>query len=251
METTITKKLKKETTNKVSIFKETLRLIITPENYTALIRIGLNRVVDWKHVKRMAESVVRNGLTRDVIVMWDKILKKYIIIDGQHLYEALMQLNHNVECRVVEPTDFTRFMIDLNNTSKPFSLKVYIESWAKSGKKDYQTILDKAKETKIQHSVLLMAYSLRQRGESTEMAKNGTFEIVDRQYSETLIGYIKDCLTFLPNTRAFNESLFKVIKSEKYNHTKMIVNLDKYVPKTKFGTGEKQIFEELMKIYKK
>ena len=125
------------------------RIVITQDDYSKLFFTHKNRVVKKTHVKLMQESVLRHGCLRLVVVVWDDVLEKYIVVDGQHLSRALMGLNRPIECHVVDcdtEQDLTQLMIDLNNISKSWKPMDYVHGWAETGNKDYQflrTILAK------------------------------------------------------------------------------------------------------------
>lgn len=231
---------------------------ITPDQYGLLVKMPMNRPITDAGVAKMKASVERHGVLRDVIVVWDKKKNRYLIVDGQHLVKALVELEAPVRCRVVEcktEADITQLMIDLNNISKSWKIEDYIHGWKESGLKDYR-ILENANEVMyhdVQVSVIIQAYTQQNRAKATKMVKEGTFTIVDRNRGDFYLDCVSDCVTILPNTRVMNEALIKLMLSEEsYNHKKMVKNIKTALLKKKIDfshTSEKAVLEQLKKIY--
>ena len=230
------------------------RLLISPDQYNQLIFIDKNRCIKKAHVKTMTESVLKHGCLRLVVVVWDEILEKYIVVDGQHLTRALQGLNRNIECHVVDCDDdkhLTQLMIDLNNVSKSWTYNDYIHGWAESGNKSYKILANELKKSNLQLSIVLMAYTQKRRCIATKMMKEGTFEITDKTYGDKLISQIKDCNNYVPNSRAVNEALINLMVSvEVYDHKKMLKNLKSEMKHVILDKNETKLYNQLVLIYK-
>jgi hypothetical protein len=241
-----------------TIEKKSVKIVeITFEQYGLLAKMPMNRPVTADGVKKMKESVERNGVLRDVIVVWDKKKNRYLIVDGQHLTEALIQMSMPVRCRIVEcetEAQITQLMIDLNNISKSWKLENYIHGWKESGLKDYR-ILENASTVvypDVQVSVIIQAYTQQNRGKATKMVKDGSFAIVDRNRGDFYIDCVSDCATLLPNTRQMNEALIKLMLGEEtYDHKRMVKNIKAALKqRVEFShTSEKANFLILKRIY--
>lgn len=231
---------------------EAKRIVIT--DYNQIDFCLQNRPTNPNHVKRMTKSVLKHGVLRDIIIVWNMLLQKYLVADGQHLKLALQGLNRPLECRVVEcenDSDLTQLMIDLNNTSKSWKLPDYIHGWAQSGNRDYQLIQKEAETSGIQISVFIMAYTLKRRTIATNMVKEGSFKIGDKKLGDKLIHNLKDYQNYLPNKREYNESLMQLMISySEYNHKQMMKNLKIAMKYVSFTTKESEIYAQLEKIYK-
>jgi len=68
--------------------KQTKLVTITPGQYGLLAVLPKNRPIKLPHGLQMKMSVIRNGVLRNVIVVWDNKKNKYIIVDEQHLVYA-------------------------------------------------------------------------------------------------------------------------------------------------------------------
>jgi hypothetical protein len=230
------------------------RIVITQDNYSQLFFTHKNRIIKKPHVKLMQESVLRHGCLRLVVVVWDDVIEKYIVVDGQHLTRALMALNRPIECHVVDcesNEDLTQLMIDLNNISKSWKPMDYIHGWAETGNKDYQFLRSVIVKNNLQLSVILMAYSQKRRMVTTKDMREGTFQIVDKNYGTKLLSNIRDCNNYVPSSRAMNEALVQLMISiENYDHKVMIENLKSAVNHVVFEISEPKMFNQLVNIYK-
>jgi len=237
----------------------TKEITLTLSESGLLQRIPMNRPVSDIGVNIMRESVIRNGVLRRVILTWDAKKSRYYIVDGQHLVEALKQLEYDIPCLVVgvqNEAQMVQLMIDLNNISKSWKLSDYINGWRESGNKDYRLLMN-AKDVMypdVQLSVIIQAYAQTGRGKATKMVKEGTFKITNREKSEQIIDSVSNCLGFLPNTRPINEALVKLIlTNEDYDQKRMITNLKEALKRNVNFVlkSESETYKLLQKIYKK
>ena len=228
-------------------------VVITPELYKELINSPRNRAINPLHVRKMKESVLRNGCFRDVVVVYDATKKKYIIVDGQHLTVALQELNRAITCKIADcetEEEITQLMIDINNTSKSWSLENYINSWAESGLKAYKHLRTEIALSDIPMTTVIQALSQKPRGTATKLVKEGKFEIANKQRGEELIQYVSDCATILPNTRPVCEALIKLMLTvEQYDHKRMLRACKSAVKQYIFSTKESEMYKQLVEIY--
>lgn len=229
------------------------RVVVTTEQYNTLVRTEKNRMINIAHVKKMQESVVRHGVLRYVIVVFNKALGKYVIVDGQHLSVALQNLNMDIPCILVDcqtEEDLTQLMIDLNNTSKSWKLDDYINGWAASGLDDYKYLKTAIVMSDVQQSVIIQAYTGKIRHAATKMVKNGTFRIVDKVKGDKIIEDVSNLITILPNTRQMSEALVQIIiEMPNFDVKKMLKNSKKAVGSTNFEGDGNVLKKTLLEIY--
>lgn len=234
-------------------FSNLSRIFISAKHYDQLLFVEQNRNIKPKHVKRMKESVLKHGVLRLVIVVFDDLTGKYVIVDGQHLAKSLMELGREIECQIVDlenETHLTQLMIDLNNISESWKLFDYVHGWAMSGKRDYKILKQSILNSGLQETVVLMAYARKSRGLATKELKQGTFKITDKKYGDTIINYVKECNNYLPSCRAVNQALVELIVSVgDYNHKQMIKAL-KNDKTFVLSNTESNIYNQLVNIYK-
>lgn len=203
-----------------------------PDEMHLLERTERNREINEKHVGVMRESVERNGVIREAIIVPNPRKKGYfLIVDGQHLIESLKQLSHAVPCKIVDVANdeaMIDLMIDINNKSKSWVLEDYITSRAKAGNKDYKFILSEIERTGLQTTVVLMAYAQnRSRGTVTKNIKAGSYKVVDKKAGEVLLQRIKECGTHIGSSRPINQALVSLMLLHEggYKHTKFIKSI--------------------------
>jgi hypothetical protein len=230
------------------------RIFITNDNYDKLIIINKNRPINPIQVQKLKASVLRNGVLRMVIVVFDKTTGNYVVVDGQHLTKVLQSMNYTIECQVVECFDenhLTQLMIDLNNVSKSWRVTDYAHAWAESGLTDYKILRKELAETTLQMSVLIMAYSKKSRGKGVEMMKQGRFEIVDKKAGDTYLKNVLECNKIVESCRPINEALVRVmLENENYNQKQMLSNL-KLAKKMSFifSKSEGKLLKQVRNIY--
>ena len=107
----------------------------TTKNYSMFSLLPMNREINPKHVEKMLMSLNAVGCIRDVIVVTTKAfegVKKNYIIDGQHLYTALVRENLPISYRTLNITkvdDVVKAMAGLNNSSKSWNLMDYVNAY--------------------------------------------------------------------------------------------------------------------------
>lgn len=249
---------KKESKPEINPIQRGIRegeFIIKPNQYDLLMMYPKNRPINSVHVMKMKLSVQKHNILRNVIVVWDEKKKKYYIVDGQHLFTAIMELNLEIRCHAIPCDDenqITQLMIDLNNTSKSWKMMDFINGWAESGNKAYRTLRNAANVTyaDVQSSVIIQAYTQKNRQTATKMVKEGTFQIVDKTKGDEFIDCISECSELVPNTRQMNEALIKLmIKTKSYDHKHMVRRLKSVGKFSIFSTNESELYKQLVKIY--
>lgn len=228
---------------------------------------GINRIIIPSHVTSMAESILKIGIIRPVVVanisfISGKMMK--YIIDGQHLFHACLRLGINipyVEIEIKDKADLIEKIALLNSSSKSWMLKDYIVAWG-SLKEDYVK-LNKCFETyDIELGVLANILS----GDCPQSAaggssisksiKKGTFKVVDEEKNMEIINNLTDVLSVLNRqTRVENKYLCSeyvsfVRATANYNHDKFMKNLEKNKSRFELATQENgklhKIFQKLV-----
>ena len=120
-----------------SILKTIMPLEILRKDSTKSLGIlnMVNRPIVPSHVTSVAASIEKIGLIRPVVVanLNLKEFKGEYIIDGQHLFNACMRLNKHVpyvKIDIDSEEELIDILASLNNSSKPWTLKDYVQSWA-------------------------------------------------------------------------------------------------------------------------
>ena len=97
---------------------------------------GINRPVTPAHVTKISTSIQKNGNARAVIIVKvdfiDGVMKSYII-DGQHLFFALLRNNMDipyVTMEVKNKEELVETIALLNTSSKSWTTMDYVSAWS-------------------------------------------------------------------------------------------------------------------------
>jgi len=162
---------------------------------------GLNRELDYRHTSIMRQSVSLHGNNRLVIIVKtdviDGVMREYIA-DGQHLFEALVTLGKHIVFKhqiVGTKEQLVKFLTDMNNTSKPWTLMDYIKAWAELTE-DYKHLYRSINRYGIKpQGIAMVAMNLPNRASIARLIKLGRYHIVDRSRFRTMMNHIVDLLS--------------------------------------------------------
>lgn len=201
---------------------------------------GINRAINPAQVTKLAESVNKMGIIRPVVVAYIAFvdgIKKLYIIDGQHLFNALIRNNMDIPYVIIDvkdKTDLVEKIALLNASSKNWTMLDYITAWA-SLSQDYVKLNHYYQVYDIDLATLatiLMGGSVD--GSNTvRTIKNGQFKIVDEKFNVSILDYVTDLLKVIPrmarnDNRYASREYVKFLRNTKtYNHKKFIDNLKK------------------------
>ena len=224
-----------------------------------------NRLKTKSNVKTIESSVKEIGHKhRFPLVYLDKKENKFVLYDGNHILEVLMNDENKKSITFIVNTEIStkeqarKAMVLLNNTGKKWVVLDYARSFSDTNE-NYQTILKeidkKKKELKhnLQLTTIIMAYSQStERLSTTKDFKNGKFVIKDKDFGDKLLNNIDECKDYIEDTRQVSEVLLKIMLThKKYNQSKMIKNLKQYKDNIRLSTKEKELYEQLLNIYLK
>jgi len=251
----------------MNILSLTVDLILKPTSKKGLhFLAGINRAVGPGHVTKIANAIMRIGkIIRPVVVakisFIDGIEKLYII-DGQHLYTALLRLGIDIPCTFIEiknQQELIEKIASLNASSKSWCLLDFITSWA-SIKDDYKKLNRYFEIYDFELSIIASILSDRtinvNAGGSSisKYIKDGTFTIYDEAGAKKKLDYLTDIFKILPrmnrseNKYACSEYLNFLSKvGSKYDHTKFLAKLLKIKDSFVFATQEPGALETTFK----
>jgi hypothetical protein len=201
---------------------------------------GINRAINPAQVTKLAESVNKMGIIRPVVVAEISFVdgkKKSYIIDGQHLFNALIRNNMDIPyvmITVKDKVELVEKIALLNASSKNWTMLDYITAWA-SLSQDYVKLNHYYQVYDIDLGTLatvLMNGSVD--GSNTvKTIKNGQFKIVDEKFNTLILDNVTDLFKVIPrmarnDNRYVAREYIKFLRNAKiYNHKKFIENLKK------------------------
>lgn len=174
-----------------------------------------NRQVDKAVVRRLIKSINKhNMLTANPII----INAKGYIIDGQHRLEAAKFLKIPVYYVVVEPASLTDIHL-LNANMRPWTIRDFLNSYIKLGKKDYIKFKEFHEKYGFPFSATMSLLTERvDSGGIIRKFKQGEFEVVDLDHATKMADRIIEMKPYL-NVRTFTSSrfyrtIFKLMKDD-------------------------------------
>jgi hypothetical protein len=231
--------------------------------------IAINRKITPGHVTKIASSIDLIGVVRSVIVatvsfITGKPIK--IIVDGQHLFLAMIRCNVPVEYVEIEIRDMEHLvevLAKLNASSKSWSMHDYMHVWS-SLSEDYTKLIKYCNiydfEASFTASILSGRGVYRGEGGSgiTNALKKGKFKIVDEKFQVSILDDLTDVLKVIPRMdRKKNKYVcaeyvsFKRNCTEKYNHNIFIKNLAKNKDKFVLATQEQEQLADMFRVLAK
>jgi len=224
--------------------------------------VALNRRIIPAQVTALAKSINRMGVIRPIVVANFTYLGKEgtYIIDGQHLYHALLRNNLNfpyVEITINSDADLVEVIALLNSSSKSWTLLDYIQAWTYIVP-DYKILMNhfNTYDLEIQQlSAILHRGTVNHNGNKhmSKIIKSGEFNVLNEKKAIIKLDYITDALKIIPRMDRMSNKLFvsayvDYLNSKKdYDHVKFCAVLEKHAPQLKFVTIDKDTLADFLK----
>jgi hypothetical protein len=219
---------------------------------------GINRPIYPAQVTKLADSINKMGVIRPVIVAEIDFIsgkKTKYIIDGQHLFNALIRNGMEIPyitITIKDKQDLVETIAKLNASSKNWALVDYILAWG-SLVPDYVKLNHYFQVYDLDLGVLSSVLSdlTTDGGNVGRKIKDGTFRIINEADNVKILDQLTDVLKVAPRmnrmeNRYLCREYVKFSKTcPKYNHNKFMNNLEKNKDQFKFVTQEDGKLKEL------
>lgn len=228
--------------------------ILTETNYRKFRFIVGNRDILPKKIENLIKSY-NNGIN---LFPFCPILvnKDMYVIDGQHRLEACKKLKIDVHYTIIP--DFTIQQIaEINSTMTKWSMKDYMQAYAKTGRKDYEILELFRSKYELGYA---MAIALLMNGTSSVYGTNfldefraGRFCIKYRDKAEKIMKHVVDYVQFLDHkiNRDFIRCIELLIISDLYKHTEVIEKFKRTKAKIEPRKTYKLYISQLEDLYNK
>ena len=219
------------------------------DDYSKFSFFKFNRPIDKAHVKKMKESIKLRGFLGCLIVV--HMNGEYKILEGQHRFTAIQELGIPFKFEVEEVKDekeLALFIADVNNSSKAWGTNQFLNVWSQLKIVEYVKLAKIHKETKIQITPLVSAYSGK--SDMKEFRK-GDIKFYDEIASDIIIEQLMDLKDVLPTKAFCRRAIIKVMRDENYNHDLMKPYIERQIRQGKpFGENENDLFKNLNRLLK-
>lgn len=199
--------------------------IQTSKDYKAFRRIKGNREIKKAHVNKLRTAIEGDPQ----VIEYNPILvnEKMEIIDGQHRFEAIKQLNLPVHYQTVQGLTLENVQA-LNSNTKSWTPNDYAYAYAELGNKHYRAYLEHRKAYGFNHDVTMnycsVGYPI-----TGESFKHGKFRCANWEYVVKLSEQLIDIGKFVPhwNLRSTALAFLHVAQHPEYDHKRMMQKLEK------------------------
>lgn len=230
---------------------------------------GINRPIDPAQVTKLANSIDKMLLVRCIVVARIKFIEgkeKPYIVDGQHLFNAMLRNDipiEYVEIEVKDLIDLVEKIALLNASSKSWKLCDYILAWS-SVNTDYKKLNKYFNIYDFELSVLASILSnntLRTNAGGsniTQHIKRGEFKVVDEEFNISILNDLTDILKIIPRMNRFENRYvcseyvnFRRTSGSSYNHKSFLKNLDKNKQKFILATQGQEKLADMFRVLAK
>lgn len=207
------------------------------KDYDAFKFIGFNRKIDWKHVQRLEEEIIKGAEMTPGIVCIEQ--DEMFIIDHQHTFMACK--NQKIPFRFVMRTKQITIadLAAMNSKVKKWTIDNFIYAWEKSGCKGFTILYDFMRRYEMSTDIALSILHI------DTSAKSGLPSIQDGSLHKRLLSIdwnevhsrvcnILDIQSrWIPagkkksiKTKAFTRACIRLIEHKDYNHKTMLNKLN-------------------------
>jgi len=223
-------------------------------DYSLFNFFEFNRKVDKNHVKTLMDSMKKRGFRGVILVIKTSIIdgvERYYILDGQHRFTAAKELGIAITFEVVDVNtelELAGFIADVNNSSKAWGTNQFLEVWSSMKIKEYIKLSEIQKETKIQITPLIEAYTGQ--GNMTTFRK-GTLKFNNETASNRIIHQLMDLNESLPTKAFCRRAIIRVMRNENYKHSLVKPLIERYGRQVGFTENETELRGELETLVEK
>jgi hypothetical protein len=227
-----------------------LKLLKSGANTGFRFLAGINRNVIPAQVTKLAKSIDKMGCLRPVVVAHIDFLpdKGLYIIDGQHLFHALMRNEMDIPYVVIDIKDQKELVEKialLNASSKNWQLDDYITAWSHIIG-DYVKLREyfNTYDLEFVSIATIMSGQSSDGGGMSDKLKRGDFRIVNEAANKCILEYVTEVLKIVPRgKRSQNKYIIRefvaFLRSNKtYVHSKFLKALEKHTKSLEFVIQE-------------
>lgn len=221
---------------------------------------GINRAIIPSQVTKLAISVEKMGAIRPIVIAEISFIngkKEKYIIDGQHLFNALIRLDIPIPYVTIEINDkkeLVETIAMLNASSKTWTMQDYVTAWS-SLKDDYIKLNHyfQVYDLEVAEIAAILMGNLRSSGQTVKSIKAGSFKIVNETKNVEILDNITDMLKTIPRMNRFEnryaiKEYVKFLRStNKYNHAKFLSGLARNKKKFILATQEEGKLSDLFR----
>ncbi|MGL6024539.1 MAG: ParB N-terminal domain-containing protein [Fusobacteriaceae bacterium] len=214
---------------KISIMRdmviEKMEQVYYTRDYDKFKILSDNRTI--KILDDIVRSIEEKGILEPITV------NEYMqILDGQHRFTVAKGLNMSIPFKVVSGLKLSD-ILDTKATTKNWTPKDYIEYYCKNKNNNYVVLKNLLAEENLPVNTMVSMYHFgRKIAHSTEIKRilrEGTLDMYkSKEYGDKVLGDYREVIHLIKDkTAAMKGAVISIITSDKYNHDRMISQLNK------------------------
>ncbi len=221
---------------------------------------GINRGINPSQVTKLAKSLEKMGIIRPIVCCEIDFIngkKQLYIIDGQHLFNALLRMGWGIPYVIIDVKDkkeLVETIALLNSSSKSWTMVDYVNAWS-SLKEEYVKLNHYFQVYDMEVSFIagVLSGNSCDSGSIITKVKNGEFNIQNEKYNVSLLDCLTDILKIIPrmgrieNKYVCREYIKFLRGCNTYNHQKFIKSLEENKKQFLLATQQDGKLYELFK----
>jgi hypothetical protein len=227
---------------------------------------GINRGIYPAQVTKMFNSLLKIGNIRPIVVAKLSFISgkmEHYIVDGQHLYNALLRLGWDIPYVIIEikdKQDLVEKIALLNSSSKTWSIQDYVTAWA-SLVPDYVKLNRYFQIYDIELNIIaaiLSNVSSNSGSIISKRIKSGEFVIQDEEANVDILNGLTDILKIITRLSRYENRFvcteyvnFRRTAGSSYNHKSFLKNLEKNKQKFILATHEQEQLADMFRVLAK
>lgn len=220
----------------------------TTKDYEKFKSIIGNRNIVLPHIKKLVATIKSDNLTEYVPIL---VNEKMEVIDGQHRLSALQELGLPVKYVVLDGADLATVQM-LNSSSRSWSLKDYVESYASRGNENYIILSEYIRKYDLPISVcvpLLVGGEGRGNG---DLVRSGNLVVKYESFANAIGTYMSFIRQYVDKAifrnRDFLRACVKILKSD-VNRKQLLRKLKLFGSLIKPQVSREDYLREFERIY--
>jgi hypothetical protein len=233
----------------------------TTDSLGAKKLVGVNRPTSEEHIKALMVSFAMFGTANvNITIIRTRAFGgqyEYYIADGQHSLIACQRLGVSFNLSIIElevdtKMNVTQYVSALNNTSKAWSTKNYLQAYCDNGIREYQKAVKIINETGLTVTDFEQIYLGGGGSKEHKSFKDGSMKFVNESDSDKLLDAVMMVKPYVPNKAFARRSLYKVMRmtADYKKFAKVIVKAGKALAEneSKFSENEMEFLNHLIKL---
>ena len=221
----------------------------TTKNYDLFSYDRTNRPVDIAKHRKLYRSMEKYGYIKSYPMTVRKENGGLVIDDGQHRHAIAKKLDKPVYYVVV---DEQISIPEINSTSVGWNSQTYVDSYAKRGFRQYQTLLWFQKEYGLPLNICAsLLNSGGYGGNTTRLLRDGKFKVTDQHFAQRVAVTINKISKYYKRAKKFGfvGAVVAISRIKDVDIDRLIKSIEKHPHKLLDYTKTEAVLQNLEEVY--